>query len=90
MESTPETTYTATQCQQCGGICKPQLVTLTLRRSHYGFALVRNVPADVCQHCGESQFSMTTTGQMLARLQADRAPDDVAVIPIYDLAVVQP
>ena len=39
---------------------------------------------------GESQFTMTTTGQMLARLQADRAPDDLAVIPIYDLGATTP
>src|SRR5262249_37057619 len=34
-------------CQQCGGECEPQLITLTLRRSQYSFAVVRNVPADV-------------------------------------------
>lgn len=73
-------------CQYCGGSCEPQRITLTLRRSEMHFVLVRNVPADVCQNCGESQFSMGTTSRMMAALHPDRAPDEVAMIPIYDLA----
>src|SRR5678816_2786075 len=74
----------ASHCPHCGGECEPQLITLTLRRSQYGFAVVRNVPADVCMNCGESQFAVTTTCQMLSALHSNRTPDDVALIPIYD------
>ncbi len=73
-------------CQYCGGSCEPQQITLTLRRSEMNFVVVRNVPADVCQNCGESQFSMGTTSKMMAAMHPDRAPDDLALIPIYDLA----
>lgn len=73
-------------CQHCGGECEAQFITLTLRCSQYTFAVVRNVPADVCQICGESQFTMLTTGRLLSLVQPDRKPDEVVLIPIYDFA----
>ena len=60
---------------------------MMLRRSEVGFVLLQNVPADVCQVCGEPQFSIATTGQLMSTLSPDRLPDDVAVVPVYDLAV---
>ncbi|HZT43330.1 MAG TPA: YgiT-type zinc finger protein [Chthonomonadaceae bacterium] len=73
-------------CPQCGGECEAQVITLTLRCTQSNFAVVRNVPADVCQVCGESQFSMRTTGQLLAMMQASHPPAEVILIPIYDFA----
>ncbi len=78
----------ATLCQHCGGDCEPQRITLTLRRAQFGFAVMRNVPADVCQNCGESQFTIPTTGALITALQSKRTPDEIALIPIYDFAVV--
>ena len=76
------------RCQHCGGECEPQRITITLRRSQCAFAVVRNVPADVCQNCGESQFTVPTTGQLMTALQTNRTPDDIALIPIYDFTAV--
>ncbi|HZO91397.1 MAG TPA: hypothetical protein VFB38_23945 [Chthonomonadaceae bacterium] len=91
MDSTHATSrFSLPPCQHCGGECQPQLITLTLRRSQFSYALVRNVPADVCQNCGEMLFTMPTAGQLIAALQAGRTPDELALIPIYDLAVVAP
>jgi YgiT-type zinc finger domain-containing protein len=86
MEIVRANSYAVSVCPECGGDCEPQLVTLTLRRTKSGFAVVRNVPAEVCQCCGESQFSLSTTGRLMTALQTDRAPDDVVLIPVYDLA----
>lgn len=88
MDSAQAGSRTASLCQHCGGRCEPQLITLTLRRSQYSFAVVRNVPADVCETCGESLFSVLTTSRMLATLNENRTPDEIALIPIYDLATV--
>ena len=77
-------TVQATVCCACGGVCESQSIMLTLRRAVNTFVMVRNVPADVCQECGESQFSLWTAGQLTSTLSLQRAPDDVAVIPIYD------
>jgi YgiT-type zinc finger domain-containing protein len=77
-------------CQRCGGECESQLITLTLRCSQYSFAVVRNVPADVCQNCGESLFTVPTAGRLIAALHANHTPDEVALIPIFDFAVAAP
>jgi YgiT-type zinc finger domain-containing protein len=77
-------------CPSCTGECEPQLITLTLRRSQFGFAVIRNVPADVCQRCGEAQFTLLTTRQLMTALHSDRTPDEIALIPIYDFAIAAP
>lgn len=77
-------------CPHCGGACMLQVVTLTLPRSGVAFAVVRNVPAEVCQTCGETQFSIQTTGRLMGILEPARPPDDVAVVPVYDLALHHP
>ena len=85
MDSIPVAPYSSPAiCPQCGGECAAQSITLTLRCTHSNFAVVRNVPAEVCQICGESQFTMRTTGQLLAMMQANQPPAEVILIPIYD------
>ena len=71
-------------CPVCGGECAAQQITLTLRRSQTGLTQIRNVPADVCQHCGEPQFSVATAGQLIMALQQQSAPSEIAIMPIYD------
>ncbi|HLJ56026.1 MAG TPA: YgiT-type zinc finger protein [Chthonomonadaceae bacterium] len=72
------------RCPRCGGICESNWITITLRRTASEFAILRNVPAEICQLCGETQFSMPTSMRMLASLQTTRLPDEVAVVPVYD------
>ena len=87
MESNPFVSQEASPlCPQCGGECEPQRVTLPLKRSLYGFVLIRNVPAEVCQRCGEAQFSLPMTNQMMNALHSGRTPDEIALIPIYDFS----
>lgn len=73
-------------CPRCGGTCEPKWINVTLRRTTSEFAILRNVPAEICQVCGETQFSMPTSLQMLTSLQATRQPDDVVVVPVYDFS----
>jgi YgiT-type zinc finger domain-containing protein len=86
--STPQWTEAsaATICPYCHGRCEAQIITLTLRRSPARFAVIRNVPADVCQVCGESQFTLPTTLRLLTALQEESTPVEVALTPIYDFA----
>ncbi|HLK58496.1 MAG TPA: YgiT-type zinc finger protein [Chthonomonadaceae bacterium] len=87
MNPIPATTRVSSLCLHCGSECTPQMISMMLRRSQIGFVLLQNVPADVCQTCGEPQFSIATTGQVMAVLNTERSPDDMAVVPIYNLAV---
>ncbi len=73
-------------CPRCGGISLNVPVTFLLRRSKTRFAILRNVPADVCQDCGESEYTLGTTAKILSLLSADRPPDEVTLTPVYDLA----
>jgi len=73
-------------CPRCGGACEFNWITVTLRRTTSEFAILRNVPAEICQLCGETQFSMPTSLRMLASLQTTHAPDDLVIVPVYDFA----
>ena len=73
-------------CAACGEHCEEKSISLALPRSASGLAVVRNVPAEVCPGCGETRFSLSTTGRLMSLFQNGEPPDDVAVVPIYDLA----
>lgn len=75
---------TASACGSCGGTCEARRIALTLRRTASTFVLIRDVPADVCQECGEMFFSLWTATQLVTALQLKHAPDSMAVMPIYD------
>ncbi len=73
-------------CPQCGGECEYQRITMPLKRSPFGFVLIRNVPAEVCQRCGEAQFSLPITNQVMNAIHSEHTPDEIALIPIYDFS----
>src|ERR1051326_4175912 len=87
MNTNPIRAYASFLCPHCGGECAPQTISMMLRRSADGFVLLQNVPADVCENCGEPQFSIATTGKVMSALNTERMPDDLAVVPVYNLAV---
>jgi YgiT-type zinc finger domain-containing protein len=72
-------------CAACGSACEERAITLALPRSDNGLAIIRNVPAEVCTECGETRFSLQTTGTMMNLVHGENPPDAVAVVPIYDL-----
>jgi YgiT-type zinc finger domain-containing protein len=76
------------RCAACGEPCEDRAITLSLPRSATGIAVVRNVPAEVCLGCGETQFSLQTTGLLMAVVRSDRPPDEVATVPIYDFYAI--
>jgi YgiT-type zinc finger domain-containing protein len=75
----------AVQCQ-CGGICESRSISFTLRRSANAFVMFQNVPADVCAQCGEPQFNIAITEQMMIASHTNKTPDGFILVPIYDLA----
>ncbi|HSV72183.1 MAG TPA: hypothetical protein VLH79_00290 [Chthonomonadales bacterium] len=72
-------------CAVCGGLCDERAVSLALPSSASGYALLRNVPAEVCTICGETSFTLGTTERVLAAVRNGSQPDAVAVVPVYDL-----
>ena len=59
-------------------------ITIAMPRADDGMAVFRNVPAEVCLDCGETRFSLNTTGRIIAVVR-ERAPDEMAVVPVYDM-----
>ena len=72
-------------CGVCGEEFEEKVISLALPRSDSGMAVFRNVPAEVCQRCGETRFSLNTTGRLMAVVRSGEPPSEVAMIPIYDL-----
>jgi YgiT-type zinc finger domain-containing protein len=87
MERVSTPSSLTSHCPNCGGPCEEQNITLPLRSTPHTYIIMRNVPAEVCQTCGETQFSMPTTLRLMAVVQTDRTPDDFILTPIFDFAV---
>lgn len=70
---------------ECGGVCETRTINFTLRRSADTIVLLQNISAEVCQMCGEPQFTIPTTEKMMRMLHSKRNPDGVMLVPIYDM-----
>jgi len=73
------------KCHVCGGtIAKSEFVsevfTIDDRR-----VLVENIPALVCEHCGEATFSRETT-EKIRRLVHDARPARTVPLEVFALA----
>jgi len=73
----------------CGESCEEKHISLALPRATSGLAVVKNVPAEVCPSCGDTRFTLRTTGRLMALVRSGGAPDDMVVVPIYDLEKAQ-
>jgi YgiT-type zinc finger domain-containing protein len=52
--------------------------------------VVRNVPAFVCEACGEVEYTQTVTRRILEILRHPPEPDELLTVPAYDLASSDP
>ena len=70
-------------CHQ--GQARPGTTTVTFSRD--GFTLVvQNVPADVCENCGEAYVDEATTEELLHLARDLRQPGTGVVVREYDIA----
>ncbi|MCL1470733.1 type II toxin-antitoxin system MqsA family antitoxin [Argonema antarcticum] len=72
------------KCVTCNhGKAKPGLVTVTLERDE-SIVIIKKVPAEVCDNCGEYYLSDNITAQVLQR--AEIAIDNGAEVEIMRYA----
>ncbi len=73
-----------TQCYLCGGATKRQEITA---ENWWGeqLALVEDVPAWVCQQCGEQYFDAETSRQLDRLRQAPPPAIKTVPVPVYSL-----
>ncbi|RLE29974.1 hypothetical protein DRJ54_03675 [Candidatus Acetothermia bacterium] len=54
-------------CKQ--GVTRPGKTTVTLQRDGTTLVVVVNVPAEVCENCGEAYVDEATAGELLRRAE---------------------
>jgi YgiT-type zinc finger domain-containing protein len=74
-------------CYFCGGELVAQMTTF-VHEAHGEVQVIRNVPAYVCQQCGEREYTQETTHQLLTFLQQPPQPVEILQVPAYDLKPV--
>jgi len=71
------------KCVFCGG---PVLLKqVTFKHEHNDeMMLIKNVPAEVCLHCGEQMYTPDTTDQIISISKSPKKPIKIIQVPLYD------
>ena len=72
------------KCQFCGGTLKKKTVSLDLWKKEKLYVF-KNVPAKVCEQCGEKYFSSKIYGIIDKLLKMKSKPDETMVVPVLSL-----
>ena len=75
------------QCHFCGGEVTEQRVTVDYRWGDELLAIIENVPAGVCQVCGERYFKADIVKQMERIALSQQHPVKVIEVPVRRLQV---
>ena len=74
-----------TECPICGGKLKDK--TVTHPQEYKGkLVILENVPAEVCQQCGEVLFRPEVVEKMQRLVWSESKPRRTTCLPVYDLA----
>lgn len=73
------------KCSLCGGKCKEQIINY---EAHFGEELYsfKNVPAWVCESCGDISFSSAVAEEMDRIIKEKRRPEKYQRVPVFSLA----
>ena len=75
------------RCHFCGGEVVEQRVTVDYRWGEALLVVIRNVPAGVCQVCGEQYFKSEVVKAMEQVAHSPGEPQQVLQIPVKELQV---
>jgi YgiT-type zinc finger domain-containing protein len=73
------------QCHFCGGQVSEQQVTVDYRWGDDLITVIRNVPAGVCEVCGEKYFKAAVVKAMEKTAQSRSKPKEVLQVPVREL-----
>ena len=74
-------------CHFCGGEVVERRVTMDYRWGDELLAVIRNVPAGVCQACGEQYLKSEVVKELEKAAHAHEAPAEVLQVPVRELKV---
>ncbi len=73
-------------CNVCH--CKMKSTLTTYTQQYKGqMVIVENVPAWVCEQCGETYFDPDVVDRIQALIWSDAAPTRTVTTPVYDLSI---
>lgn len=75
------------RCHFCGGEVVEQRVTVDYRWGEALLVVIRNVPAGVCQVCGEQYLKAEVVKEMERVAHAQEEPEELLQIPVRELRV---
>lgn len=75
-----------TKCNICQGKLEQQITTYT--QWYQGqLIVIENVPAWVCEQCGETYYDPDVVERIQSTIWSDQPPVRVVETPVYDLSV---
>ena len=75
------------KCHFCGGKVSEQKVTVDYRWGEDLVTVIKNVPARVCEICGEQYFKAAVMKAMEQTVQSKQKPKVVLHVPVRELKV---
>jgi len=86
MDRKPETEVAVFSCQVCGhNAAKSELVSEVFNLEERR-VLVENIPARVCEHCGEAAFSRETTERIRRMVHGAGRPIKTVEMDVFAMA----
>jgi len=76
------------KCHFCGGEVLEKRITIDYRWSDKLMAIIENVPAGVCQVCGEQYFKAEVVKEMERIATSEETPKRMLQVPLKELTVV--
>jgi YgiT-type zinc finger domain-containing protein len=75
------------RCHFCGGDVLEQRVTVDYRWGQDTLVVIRNVPAGVCQACGEQYLRPDIVRELEQVAQSPEEPESILRVPLRKLRV---
>jgi YgiT-type zinc finger domain len=76
------------KCHFCGGQVLEKRITIDYRWGDKLMAIIENVPAGVCQVCGEQYFKAEVVKEMERIATSEETPKRMLQVPLKELTVV--
>jgi len=75
------------ECHFCGGEVLEKGITVDYRWGDELIAVIKNVPAGVCQVCGEQYFKADIVKEMERLVRSKKKPKKMIQVPLRELTV---